>query len=57
MFGKKAPKPAQTYIETLAAEGEQVTDYESEWLEGTVDADGEIDDLERRQIARLAQES
>lgn len=54
VFGKKAPSgPDYT---ALAAEGEKVTDYESEWLEGMIDADGEVDELERRLIARLAAE-
>lgn len=56
VFGKKAPKPAQTYIETLAVEGEKVTAFESEWLDGMVKADGEVDELESRLIARLAEE-
>ncbi len=57
VFGKKQPKPAQTYIESLAAEGEKVTEYESEWLEKMIDADGEVDDLESRLLARIAQEA
>lgn len=52
VFGKK--QPAGTDYEVLAAEGEQVTDYESAWLEGMIDADGEVDELESRLIARLA---
>ena len=43
-------------IEALAAAGEVVTDYESEWLEKMVAADGEVDELESRLIARLAAE-
>ena len=42
--------------EALAAAGEAVTDYESEWLEKMIDADGEVDELESRLIARLAEE-
>ncbi|WP_086737904.1 hypothetical protein [Erythrobacter colymbi] len=57
VFGKKPPKPEHTYIETLAIEGEKVTDFESEWLDKLVAADGETDDLERRLIARLASET
>ena len=52
VFGKK--KPAGSGYEALAAAGEVVTDYESEWLDKMVDADGEVDDLESRLIARLA---
>jgi hypothetical protein len=55
VFGKK--KPAGTNYEALAAEGEKVTAFESEWLDAMVQADGEIDDLESRLIARLAEES
>ena len=57
VFGKKPPKPEHTYIETLAIEGEKVTEFESEWLDKLVAADGETDDLERRLIARLAAET
>jgi hypothetical protein len=52
VFGKK--KPAGSHYEALASAGEVVTDYESEWLDKMVDADGEVDDLESRLIARLA---
>jgi hypothetical protein len=54
VFGKK--KAAGTDFEALAAEGEKITDYESEWLEGMIDADGEVDELESRLIARLSEE-
>lgn len=53
VFGKKMP--AGTDFDALAAEGEKVTDYESEWLEKMVDADGEVDGLESRLIARLTE--
>lgn len=53
VFGKKAASgPDYT---ALAAAGEEVTSYENEWLEGMIDADGEVDELESRLIARLAQ--
>lgn len=51
VFGKKQPGTDYT---ALAAAGEAVTDYESEWLEKMIDADGEVDELESRLIARLA---
>jgi hypothetical protein len=54
VFGKKQTKG--TDFEALAAAGEVVTDYESEWLEKMVAADGEVDELESRLIARLAAE-
>ncbi len=54
VFGKK--RAEHTDYEGLAAEGEKVTDYESEWLERMIDADGEVDELESRLIARLAAE-
>lgn len=40
----------------IAAEGEIVTAFENEWLEQMVKADGTIDELESRLIARLASE-
>lgn len=54
VFGKK--QDTGTDYEALAAAGEAVTDYESEWLEQMIDADGEVDELESRLIARLAAE-
>ena len=54
VFGKK--KPAGTDYATLAAEGEKVTAYEKEWLDAMIAADGEVDALETRLIARLADE-
>jgi hypothetical protein len=53
VFGKK--KPAGSGYEALAAAGEVVTDYESEWLDKMIDTDGEVDELESRLIARLAE--
>jgi hypothetical protein len=53
VFGKK--KPGTDYA-ALAAAGEVITDYENAWLEGMIDADGEVDELESRLIARLASE-
>ena len=54
VFGKKAP--AKPDYEALAAAGEAITDFENEWLGTMIDADGEVDDLESRLIARLASE-
>ena len=54
VFGKKT-KTGPDY-EALAAAGEAITDFESEWLDKMIDADGEVDDLESRLIARLAAE-
>ena len=53
VFGKK--KPAGTDFEALAAEGEKVTAYESEWLDSMINADGQVDELESRLIVRLAE--
>ena len=55
VFGKK--RNAGPDYEAIAAEGEKVTDFESEWLEKMVDADGEVDELESRLIARIAAEA
>lgn len=54
VFGKK--KPAGPDYDALAAEGEKITDFESEWLEGMIDANGEVDELDRKLLARLAEE-
>lgn len=54
VFGRK--KPAGTDYEALAALGEVVTDFEAEWLEKMIAADGETDELESRLIARIAAE-
>lgn len=51
VFGKKKPAPDYTALE---AQGEVVTDEEQKWLEAMIDADGEVDELESRLIARLA---
>jgi hypothetical protein len=54
VFGKKRGSgPDYTAI---AASGELITDYENEWLETMINADGEVDELESRLIARLAAE-
>jgi len=53
VFGKRKSGPD---YQALAAAGEAVTDYENEWLKGMIDADGEVDELESRLIARLAAE-
>jgi hypothetical protein len=54
VFGKKQSSGLD--YSARAAEGEKVTDYESAWLESMIDADGEVDELESRLIARLAAE-
>jgi hypothetical protein len=53
VFGRKRPS-APDYA-ALADEGAQVTDAEQEWLDKMIEADGEVDDLERRLIARIAE--
>jgi hypothetical protein len=53
VFGKRKSGPDYAAI---AAAGETVTDYENEWLEKMIDADGEVDELESRLIARLVAE-
>jgi hypothetical protein len=55
VFGKK-PTSGPDY-EAIAAEGAEVTDFESEWLERMIAGDGEVDELESRLIARLSAES
>lgn len=57
VFGKRQGASDHTAdYSALAAAGAQVTDYEREWLESMIDADGEVDDLESRLLARLAAE-
>ncbi|MDC8753655.1 hypothetical protein OIK40_03260 [Erythrobacter sp. sf7] len=53
VFGKRQGAPDYA---ALAAKGEAVTDHESEWLEKMIGADGEIDELESRLLARIAAE-
>ncbi|WP_394730302.1 hypothetical protein [Altererythrobacter sp. GH1-8] len=53
VFGKK-PEGAN-YAEAAAA-GNLVDDNEQAWLEKMIDADGEVDDLERALLARIIEE-
>ncbi|GMN02542.1 hypothetical protein [Erythrobacter sp. MTPC3] len=53
VFGKRTDAPGFT---EKAAAGEVITDFEQDWLEKMVDADGEVDELERRLIARIIDE-
>lgn len=53
VFGKRKNGPDYA---ALAAAGEAVTDHEREWLEKMIDADGEVDELESRLLARIAAE-
>ena len=54
VFGKK--KDAAPSFEEQAAAGEEITDYEQKWLDDMIESDGEVDDLERRLLARLIEE-
>ncbi len=47
--------PQNDYDADFAA-GDAVTDQEQSWVDAQIDGDGQIDDLERRLIARLAEE-
>ena len=51
VFGKNTA--GTSYVEAQAA-GNLVTDDENAWLEAMIDADGEVDDLERALLARIA---
>ncbi len=53
VFGKRQSGPDYG---ALAAAGEAVTDHEREWLEKMIDADGAVDELESRLLARIAAE-
>lgn len=52
VFGKKGASGPD--YGALAAAGEVITEYENEWLEKMINADGAVDALESRLIARLA---
>ena len=53
VFGKKPE--GHSYTEAAAA-GNLVEDNEQAWLEQMIDADGEVDDLERRLLARIVED-
>lgn len=53
VFGKRTQSPGFT---EKAIAGEVVTDFEQEWLEKMVNSDGEVDELERRLIAKIIDE-
>ena len=53
VFGKKNRGPDYGAI---AAAGEEVTEFENEWLDTMINADGTVDELESQLIARLAEE-
>ncbi|AWW73266.1 hypothetical protein CD351_02360 [Erythrobacter sp. KY5] len=53
VFGKRDAGPSFT---EQAIAGEEITDHEQEWLDKMIEADGEIDELERRLIARIIDE-
>ena len=52
VFGKRDTSPT---IAEQAEAGAAVTDYESEWLDRMIEADGEVDELERRLLARIVE--
>lgn len=54
VFGKKQDRGPS--IEEQAEAGEMITDYEQKWLDEMIESDGEVDDLERRLIARIVDE-
>ncbi len=53
VFGKRDAAPS--FAEQAAA-GEAVTDHEQEWLDAMIEADSEVDELERRLLARIIEE-
>lgn len=54
VFGKKAQSGAD--YTGMEAAGALVTDNEQKWLDAMIDADGEVDELESRLLARIAAE-
>jgi hypothetical protein len=53
VFGKNTK--GQNYAEAAAA-GNLVDDFEQAWLDKMIDADGEVDDLERALLSRIIEE-
>ena len=53
VFGKNTK--GQNYAEAAAA-GNLVDDFEQAWLDKMIDADGEVDDLERALLSRISEE-
>ncbi|BDW81001.1 hypothetical protein MACH24_04390 [Erythrobacter sp. Dej080120_24] len=53
VFGKRDTAPSYT---EQAIAGEAMTDHEQEWLDKMIGVDGEVDDLERRLLARIIEE-
>lgn len=53
VFGKRKQTPG---FAEQAATGATVTDAEEEWLSAMIEENGEVDDLERRLIARITEE-
>ena len=53
VFGKK---PSRTDYAAMAAAGEEVTSDEQKWLDAMIEADGEVDALERMLLDRIAAE-
>ena len=53
VFGKKDAKPSFT---ERAVAGEVVTEAEQQWLDGMIDADGELDALEIELLERVAED-
>lgn len=54
VFGKK--QDTRPTFEEQAAAGEAITDYEQQWLDAMIESDGEVDELERRLLARIIDE-
>lgn len=53
VFGKRKSAPG---FEEKAAQGAVVTDAEEDWLNSMIEADGEVDELERRLLAKIIDE-
>lgn len=53
VFGKRKEAPG---FEEQAAAGAELTDYEQDWLNSMIEADGEVDELERRLLARIIED-
>ncbi|MGJ8598317.1 hypothetical protein, partial [Sulfitobacter sp.] len=53
VFGKRDAPPG---FSEQAAAGDAVTDSEQQWLDAMIESDGEVDELERRLLARIIEE-
>jgi hypothetical protein len=54
--GMQQPIGPQNDYFADAAKGDAVTEHEQAWLDGRIEQDGELDDLEQRLVERLLED-